>query len=206
MNYYSKADCGYTLSYTDANININNMVSNYKPNARYSITTNGKKVVKLVGRNLISTAVGKSTYTVYATISGKKYKVGYFTVNVKDNNKMADYALMNLNENCPEYYGEPSVFGTKNSIDIDINNNDKYETKDKIQDAFTFNGYTGVYFVPSDYTITYSVDKDSADLISIDNDGVVTAKKAGSALFNYTIHFADGSSYKSYQVSVNIYW
>ena len=105
MNYYSKADCGYALSYSDANININNMVGNDKPNARYSITTNGKKVVKLVGRNLISTAVGRSTYTVYATISSKKYKVGNFTVNVRDNNKMVDYALMNLNENCPEYYG-----------------------------------------------------------------------------------------------------
>ena len=85
-----------------------------------------------------------------------------------------------------------------------MNTNDKYETKDKILDAFAFNGYTGVYFAPSDYTITYGVDKDSTDIISIDNDGVVTALKTGSALFNYTIHFADGSSYKSYQVSVEI--
>ena len=204
MNYYSKADCGYALSYSDANININNMVGNDNPNAKYTVTTNGKKVVKLVGRNLISTAVGRSTYTVYATISSKKYKVGNFTVNVRDNNKMVDYALMNLNENCPEYDGEPSVFGTKNSINIEINNSDKYETKNEILDAFAFNGYTGVYFAPSDYTITYGVDKDSTDIISIDNDGVVTALKTGSALFNYTIHFADGSSYKSYQVSVEI--
>ena len=202
MNYYSKADCGYVLSYSDGNISINDMVSNDNPNAKYTITTKGKKVVKLIGRNLISTAVGKSTYTVYATVSSKKYKIGSFTVNVKDNNKKADYALMNLNENCPEYNGEPSVFGTNNSISI--NNNDKYETKGEIIDALTFNGYTGVYFAPSEYTITYSVDKDSTDLISIDNDGVVTAHKAGSALFNYTIRFADGSSYKSHQVSVKI--
>ena len=91
-------------------------------------------------------------------------------------------------------------------IKTEINNSDKYETKNEILDAFAFNGYTGVYFAPSDYTITYGVDKDSTDIISIDNDGVVTALKTGSALFNYTIHFADGSSYKSYQVSVEINW
>lgn len=202
MNYYSKADCGYVLSYNDANISINDMVSNDKPNARYSITTKGKKVAKLIGRNLISTAVGESTYTVYAAISGKKYKVGNFTVNVKDNNKMADYALMNLNEYCPEYYIRPSAFGKENCISI--NNNDKYDIKGKIIEAFTFNGYTGVYIAPSDYTITYNVDQDSTDLISIDNDGVLTAQESGLAFFNYTIHFADGSSYKSDMIWVDI--
>lgn len=169
--YYSTSQIRYLLSFP-------------KKGAKYSIKTTGKSILKQRNNELVSTGVGKSTYTLYQKMGNNKAtKVGNFTVNIKAKNmSMAEATKLSLADRTD---------GIFSNDDIYLLRNEKRNTKKDFTELLSI-GY-GIYIKPSNYKITYSV-KDTK-IATVSKSGVVKAKKKGITKYTAKISFTDKSTY-----------
>ncbi len=175
-----------------SNVSINKLLADkkHKSVAKYTAESADTSIVDTTKDGLIyATGTGKTKVTIYEHMNSKKTKVGTIKVKVVDA-KMNYVARENAN-----YYDE-GIFGQGENCEY-LYVGETFDVEARILKTLINNEITGSKFKKSQYTITYSIDKEGAENITVTKDGVATALKFGSGKIDYVITFIDGSKYKN---------
>lgn len=166
-------------------ININEMIYYPKNNAKYSLKSNGKNILRVdnTEKRIYTNGSGKATYTLYQTVDGNKVEVGEFTVNIKKVNDA--YVMREREGGMPDGFYEEGIY---------LKLSKKYSGfKSDLDYNFLSKKTSGCDFKKSDYKITYTVK--NKKIATVDKNGVIKAKKVGKTKLTVKVSFSDKSSY-----------
>lgn len=168
---------------------LKNIITDKKAKAKYSVVSDNENVVSSLDTGEVyATGKGRATCTVYEKI-GKSAKKSIDKFSVKVTKAKMSYVA----EENSMWYND-GIFGGGEFVEyLNLTDCKTLKTEETIVRCLINNRQTGSHFKQSQYKITYK--STNPGVASVSSNGVVTAKKPGSATIIYKISFSDGSAY-----------